>query len=86
MTKKLSLITGLSLVLLGGLALTGNLVFPALGINFRWWQFWRLWPVIVTVRRVDDRLFGDWVDPETGDIDHNPLNYFADPFGLVVSP
>ena len=47
MTKKLSFITGLGLVLLGGLALAGNLVFPAFGINFRWWEFWRLWPVIV---------------------------------------
>lgn len=47
MSKKLSLITGICLILFGGLVLAGNFVFPALGIRFRWWKFWQLWPVIV---------------------------------------
>jgi len=47
MTKKLSLITGIGLVLLGGLALVSNYVLPAFGLDFRWWAFWRLWPLIV---------------------------------------
>ena len=47
MTKKLSVLIGIGLIALGGLALVGNLVFPAIGIDFRWWEFWRLWPVTV---------------------------------------
>jgi hypothetical protein len=47
MTKKLSVLLGIGLIGLGGLALVGNLVFPAMGIDFRWWEFWRLWPVLV---------------------------------------
>jgi len=47
MSKKLSLITGICLIVFGGLVLAGNFVFPTLGIRFRWWEFWKLWPVIV---------------------------------------
>lgn len=47
MTRKLSVLLGIGLIALGGLALAGNLAFPAFGINFRWWEFWRLWPIVV---------------------------------------
>jgi hypothetical protein len=49
MSKKLSFITGIGLVLLGGLALVSNYVLPAFGFDFRWWAFWRFWPLIVMV-------------------------------------
>jgi hypothetical protein len=47
MSKKLSIFTGIGLVIFGALILAGNFVFPMLGIRFRWWQFWRWWPIIV---------------------------------------
>jgi hypothetical protein len=47
MDKRISTFFGLGLILLGGLALAGNLVFSALGIQVRWWEIWRLWPVTV---------------------------------------
>lgn len=47
MTKKFSVLIGFGLIALGGLALAGNFVFPAIGIDFRWWEFWRLWPIVV---------------------------------------
>ncbi len=47
MSKKNSLLVGFTFVFLGGLILAGNLILPALGFQFRWWQVWRLWPVFV---------------------------------------
>ncbi len=47
MQRSFSVLMGLCLVLLGGLFLMGNLVFPIIGIDVNWFQAWRLWPLAV---------------------------------------
>lgn len=47
MQRSFSVLSGLCLVLLGGLFLMGNLIFPIFGIDLRWFQVWRLWPLFV---------------------------------------
>lgn len=47
MQKTLSFFIGISLVLLGGLALMGNFTVSLLGLEFQMLPFWRLWPVVV---------------------------------------
>jgi hypothetical protein len=47
MNKRFSIFMGVSLIVVGLLALGGNLLFSLLGFDFRWWQFWRLWPLVV---------------------------------------
>jgi hypothetical protein len=47
MEKHFSTLVGITLILLGGLALMFNLVGPALGVDIRDWGVWRFWPLIV---------------------------------------
>ena len=42
-----SLILGIGLIVLGGLALMGNFSLSILGFEFQMLPFWRIWPVIV---------------------------------------
>ena len=49
MKKNLTIILGIGLIVLGALALAGNLILPMFGLHLRWWQFWRIWPMIVIV-------------------------------------
>jgi len=45
--KILSSIFGIGLVLLGLLAMMGNLLLTVLGVPFFWWDTWRLWPLLI---------------------------------------
>ncbi len=47
MKRFVSVFFGIGLMLLGGLALFGNLALPVFGLRPVWWQFWRLWPLAV---------------------------------------
>jgi len=47
MKKASSIVFGVGLVMLGMLALVGNLLLPAIGFTVRWWEVWRWWPLIV---------------------------------------
>lgn len=47
MKKNLTIIMGIGLIIIGALALVTNLIMPAIGLHFRWWQFWRIWPMVV---------------------------------------
>jgi hypothetical protein len=47
MNKRVSTLWGIILILVGGLMLAGNAVFPMLGLNFWRWMPWRLWPLAV---------------------------------------
>jgi hypothetical protein len=46
MNKRVSTLVGISLILLGGLALVVNIALPMFGIRWHW-GIWRLWPMIV---------------------------------------
>jgi len=47
MNRRFSILVGITLILMGGLALAFNLVIPMLGLNMWFWGGWRLWPLIV---------------------------------------
>jgi hypothetical protein len=47
MKRNLTIVIGIVLILFGGLALSANLILPAMGLTFRWWQVWRMWPIAV---------------------------------------
>lgn len=47
MNKRVSTLWGIILILVGGLMLAGNAIFPMLGLNFWHWMPWRLWPLAV---------------------------------------
>lgn len=47
MNKRISILAGLVLILMGALALTFNLVAPMLGLNVWRWGTWRFWPLLV---------------------------------------
>jgi len=47
MNKRFSILVGVGLVLMGGLALAFNLIVPTLGLDMWHWGAWRLWPLIV---------------------------------------
>ncbi|MFZ6027126.1 MAG: hypothetical protein ACOYYS_05355 [Chloroflexota bacterium] len=48
MQRTLSLLFGIALIAFGALCMVGNFAFSWLEIApFYWWQFWRLWPLIV---------------------------------------
>lgn len=47
MKKTSSLLFGICLIVLGGLALVGNFTVSLLGFEFRMLPVWRLWPVVV---------------------------------------
>jgi hypothetical protein len=47
MKKSSSLICGIGLILLGGLALMGNFTLSIIGFEFYIPPFWRLWPTVV---------------------------------------
>jgi hypothetical protein len=47
MNKRFSILVGITLILMGGLALAFNLVVPMLGLNIWYWGAWRLWPLLV---------------------------------------
>lgn len=47
MSKRFSILVGIALILLGGLALAFNLLVPMLGLNIWHWGAWRLWPLLV---------------------------------------
>ncbi len=47
MNKRFSILVGMGLILMGGLALAFNLVVPMLGLNVWRWGAWRLWPLVV---------------------------------------
>ncbi|MBN1992692.1 MAG: hypothetical protein JW953_08290 [Anaerolineae bacterium] len=47
MEKRFSSVVGVSLILLGALALVVNIILPSVGINFWTWTVGRLWPLIV---------------------------------------
>ena len=47
MQKRFTLIVGIGFVVLGALALTGNLLAATVGFSIPLFQFWRLWPVVV---------------------------------------
>lgn len=47
MDKRLSILGGVALILLGSLALMSTVVLPVLGLDLWTWGFWRFWPLIV---------------------------------------
>ena len=47
MDKRLSILGGVALILLGSLALMSTVVLPVLGLDLWGWGFWRFWPLIV---------------------------------------
>jgi len=47
MNKRFSILVGITLILMGGLALAFNLIVPMLGLNIWHWGAWRLWPLLV---------------------------------------
>ncbi|MCP4541993.1 MAG: hypothetical protein GY832_33100 [Chloroflexi bacterium] len=47
MNKRFSILAGITLILMGALALAFNLIVPALGLNIWYWGAWRLWPLLV---------------------------------------
>ncbi len=47
MNKRFSILAGITLIMMGALALAFNLIVPALGLNIWYWGAWRLWPLLV---------------------------------------
>jgi hypothetical protein len=47
MNRRFSILVGVTLILIGGLALAFNLVLPMLGLDMWYWGAWRLWPLVV---------------------------------------
>jgi hypothetical protein len=47
MNRRFSILVGIMLILIGGLALALNLVMPMLGLDMWYWGAWRLWPLVV---------------------------------------
>jgi hypothetical protein len=47
MSKRFSILVGILLILMGGLALAFTLVMPVLGVSVLRWGAWRLWPLVV---------------------------------------
>jgi hypothetical protein len=47
MNKRLSIVVGIALILMGTLAVVFNLAVPMLGLNVWRWGAWRLWPLLV---------------------------------------
>ncbi|HUX77595.1 MAG TPA: hypothetical protein VMY40_13265 [Anaerolineae bacterium] len=47
MGRRLSLLVGITLILIGGLSLAFTLVMPRLGMRAWAWGAWRLWPLVV---------------------------------------
>ena len=47
MNRRFSILVGVMLILIGGLALAFNLVLPMLGLDMWYWGAWRLWPLVV---------------------------------------
>lgn len=47
MSRRFSILMGVLLILIGGLALAFTLVMPVLGISLLHWGSWRLWPLVV---------------------------------------
>jgi hypothetical protein len=47
MNRRFSILVGIVLIFIGGLALAFNLVLPMLGVDVWYWGAWRLWPLVV---------------------------------------
>lgn len=47
MSKRFSILVGIMLILVGGLALAFNIVVPRLGLELWRWGVWQLWPLVV---------------------------------------
>jgi len=47
MKKGLTILVGISLILVGGLTLAFNIIAPRLGSEFWYWGGWQLWPLLV---------------------------------------
>jgi len=47
MNKLFSFVSGTALILLGVIALAGNVLLSIINPGLRWWDAWRLWPMIV---------------------------------------
>jgi len=47
MNKRVSMLVGTFLILMGGLMLVSNVMLPLLGIRSWYWRVWRLWPSLV---------------------------------------
>jgi hypothetical protein len=47
MSRRFSILMGILLILMGGLALAFTLLMPMLGIRLFRWGSWRLWPLVV---------------------------------------
>jgi len=49
MSRRFSILAGVTLVLLGGISLAFTLVMPLLGASVWMWGAWRLWPLLIVV-------------------------------------
>jgi hypothetical protein len=47
MNKRISLLAGIALILMGVLALASNLILSLLGVEMWRWGLWRFWPILV---------------------------------------